>query len=130
MQAVAVSRDRRAFQRIPCGLSATLTFHDGMSRWTETDAALVDLSGRGMFVRCDRIPGRGRHVVLRLAARGRGLCAAAGRPVRFDGWGGFAVGFERVNRPLDELVGELALLSPGHRAEALGAVLDLQIWIE
>jgi hypothetical protein len=130
MQAVSVAHERRSLERVPVELGATLVFHDGMSRWTETDAALVDLSGRGMFVRCDRVPGMSRQVVVRLAASGRGMCAAAGRPVRFDGWGGFAVRFERVNRPLTELVAGLARLGPGARAAALAAVMDVQIWIE
>lgn len=122
--------ERRNDERHPVGLQVTITFHGSGFRWTETDAELGDLSTSGMFVRCDRVPNDGDRVLVGFLLPDGSLCAAAGRPVRFDGWGGFGVRFESVNSALTDFLRDLDLVGPGRRAQMVAALRDARVWIE
>ena len=126
---VAEPPERRGNQRVPLDIQVTMHFN-GAARWTETDAALIDLSAHGMFVRTDRNPSPGHRILLGIINEELGLCAAWGRAVRFDGWGGFGVRFGRTNDPLLAFIRQLGLLSPSGRTDALTAPIDARIWIE
>ncbi|MCG8419179.1 MAG: PilZ domain-containing protein [Proteobacteria bacterium] len=125
-----VAEERRCAERIPLSMQITVHFTEGDSRWTETDATLVDLSSDGMFIRCDRMPRSGQHILVGLLHHKRGLCAAWGQTVRFDGWGGFAVQFKRINHPLSEFVSELANLAITERNQLVSSAMDARIWID
>jgi hypothetical protein len=124
------ARERRNHARILLAGQITVHFKGGEIRWTETDATLVDLSNGGMFIRCDRMPRPGQRILVGLMHDDRGLGAAWGKAVRVDGWGGFGVEFDRTNERMDELVGEIALSSPGTRGEEFAGTVDGRIWIE
>ena len=111
-------------------MQITVHFTYGQLRWTETDSVLVDLSSRGMFIRCDRVPGEGQPVLVGLLHKQRGLCAAWGRTVRFDGMGGFGVHFKRTNNPLSEFIGELAEVADDERGGVMARALDARVWID
>jgi hypothetical protein len=130
MTGIAGARERRNHERILLAGQITVHFKDKEIRWTETDATLVDLSSGGMFIRCDRMPRQGQRVLIGLMHEDRGLCAAWGKAVRVDGWGGFGVEFNRTNDRLTELVGELQLASPQNRGEQFAGAVDARIWIE
>lgn len=122
--------ERRRTERHTVGLQVTITFNRGGYRWTETDAALIDMSATGMFVRCDRVPQDDARILLGFLLPDGSLCAAAGRPVRFDGWGGFGVRFESANQSLVEFLRDLELVDPGRRALMVAEARDARIWIE
>ena len=126
---VAEFPERRGNERVPLDIQVTVHFKGG-TRWTETDAALVDLSPHGMFVRTDRNPSDGHRILLGILHGELGLCAAWGRAIRFDGWGGFGVRFGRTNDPLLAFIRQLSLLSPSGRSDALTEPIDARIWIE
>ncbi len=122
--------ERRTAERILLDLPVTMSFNAGGVRWTETDAALVDVSPSGMFIRCDRQPGDDNRILIGLLHPRFGLCAAAGKLARCDGWGGFGVQFERCNDALLRLVDELGRLAPGQRSSATAGHLEARVWIE
>jgi hypothetical protein len=122
--------ERRDRERLPLGVQVLLTFNSGPSRWTETDAAVVDISPDGMFVRCDRVPDLGQRVLVGFMDERGHLCAAAGRMVRFDGWGGFGVRFDSVNESLAEFIRALQLATPAGRAGVIASARDVRVWIE
>lgn len=126
---IAEAPERRGNERVPLDIQVTVHFKGG-TRWTETDAALVDLSAHGMFVRTDRNPTGGHRILLGILHEELGLCAAWGRAIRFDGWGGFGVRFGRTNAPLLSFIRRMSLLSPSGRSDALTTPIDARIWIE
>jgi hypothetical protein len=122
--------ERRLRERVGIGREITVSFTDGAARWTETDAVLVDLSPRGAFVRADRVPGHGQRTLFGMVDAQGGLCAAAGRVVRFDGYGGFGVRFGCVNALLGGVLQELSLVTSQRREPTLNRLSDLRMWIE
>ena len=131
LQQVAIHPlERRQRERVGIDRAITVSFTEGLARWTETDAVLVDLSPRGAFIRADRVPNHGQRALFGMVHCHGGLCAAAGRIVRFDGWGGFGVQFRCVNTILARVVHTLSLLGPQQRPTALHQLKDLRMWLE
>ena len=130
MAVLALAPDRRTAERIHLGFQIVVNYNDGTVRWTETDATLVDVSQVGMFVRSDRTPRDGQRILVHVMHNRRGLCAAWGHAVRFDGWGGFGVNFRRINDSLSGFIGELALANAYRRSEIMESALDARIWID
>lgn len=131
LQSLAVHPiDRRRDERQQLGLQVTVTFTTDGYRWTETDAEVLDVSSTGMFARCDRVPREGHRVLVGFMLPDGNLCAAAGRPVRFDGWGGFGVRFESANQPLLDFLRDLERVDPRERAQLVAGARDARVWIE
>ena len=130
MTAVHEITERRAAERIPLAMNIVVHFTYGQLRWTESASLLVDLSSRGMFIRCERVPREGQPVLVGLLHKGRGLCAAWGKTVRFDGMGGFGVEFKRINNPLSDFVGELSEVAAEERGAIMARALDARVWID
>ena len=132
MSAAAVSsrvigRDKRATIRVPVRRRCLVTFDDNGLIWTEADAAIINLSRDGMFVRCDRVPGADQEIALRFSLDRYGTCAANGHAVRADG--GFGVRFATVNYTLAELMNEMRILGPIHVRSVLSEITDARITV-
>lgn len=112
--------------RVPVQLPATMTYARGRRAWTEADAHLVDVSTGGALVCCDRVPKASNSVLVCMLSTRRGLCAAAGDPIRRDTRGGFAIRFRHVNNAMAEFLGELMDRGPS----MLDEIPEVQIWID
>ena len=122
--------ERRRSQRISLDVPVTVSFNVDGARWTETDAALIDLSRQGMRVRCDRQPGDGHRILVGILHPTHGLCAASGRLVRLDGSGSFGVRFERANDGLARFVAALAADDTSPVTSVYASGIDARVWIE
>ena len=131
MAVTPTGAERRGTARFILDRQVMVSFKGaGPERWTEADAAIVDVSHGGMAVRCDRVPDPRQRVMVGFLWRGHGLCAATGRAIHFDGFGGFGVEFGRTNVMFKDFLKSLELLTDGDRREHLAQVRDAQIWIE